>query len=153
MKMNAIAYTLISIAITCFVFIAFFNENNKKSVFRCSHSLSIDIIKYSGHVQFRTNTTYIYYRDGTGFKIDVGTMNVNGKNYILNRRYKTYYHRDGKNIDLIVAEVNKTNKDTAPEDVSLLQHNKKISYHTTIQRLYGGAYLIKVQGFPVAVCT
>lgn len=144
---------ILTIIVACLLFMFFLNNSNKKNVFRCSHELSIDMKKENKLVKFRTNTTYAYYKDGTGIKTDVGTMDLDGRIYTINRRYDINYHTDGKIIDVVVVGVHKSNKDTAPKDETLLENNEKINYHTTIQSIFGGAYLIKIQGYPVAVCT
>jgi hypothetical protein len=153
MKKNLSIYLPILTIIACILFILITNDSAKKNAFQCSHELSIDMKKQNKLVKFRTHTTYTYYKDGTGTKTDVGIMDLNGQVYTINRRYEINYHIEGNVIDAVVVGVSKSNKDTAPQDETLLENNERINYHTIIQRLFGGAYLMQIQGYPVAVCT
>ncbi len=155
MKINTIIYILLSIAtvIVCANLFSSLNEGSKKVAFQCTQTLMIDMKKNSEFVKFRTNTRYIFFNDGTGVKSDVGTMSVDEKVYVIYRNYISDYHLEGKTVNVTVKDVNKVSKDTAPANESLLQINKDITYHITISKLRGGAYLLKVQDLPIAVCT
>jgi len=153
MNKRYLSFTMLaSVFLLSIVYIV--NAYHKKTVLRCSHALSIDIEKDSELVTFRTNTAYIYYSDNSGIKVDLGTMNIGKKNHTLNRSYQFTYNLDNKVVESVFTEVHKSYNDTAPEYESLLKSDRKIIYHITIERLNDdGAYLLKNQGFPIAVCS
>lgn len=155
MKIKTLVYITmsVSIIILCVFLASLINKGNKKVVFQCVHTLIIDMKKKSGLVKFRTNTKYVYYNNGTTVKSDVGTMSADGVVSVIYRDYISNYHLDGNIISFTVQDVKKAKKDTAPDNESLLQADKKITYHATISKLPGDAYLLKLQGFPIAVCT
>lgn len=155
MKNNIKLYIPLTITAAFLLFLSFniINDNIKRQVFHCSHNLSIDINKESKIVKFRTKTEYTYFNDGSGIKVDLGTMSIDGKEYILNRRYIIKYYISSDNIYITIVNIIKSQNDTAPTDESLLQINKQIDSRMKIHVLFGGAYLINVQGYPVAVCT
>ncbi|OQV35968.1 hypothetical protein BV901_10355 [Serratia nematodiphila] len=153
MKNKTLTYISVAIMIISTIIIYLANNQSKKIVFRCSHTLIIDMKKNSEIVKFKTNTKYTYYNNSTAIKSDVGTMSINESTYVIYRNYISNYYLDGKTINYTVKDVNKTSKDTAPKNESLLQANKDIIHHITISKIHGNVYLIKAQEFPIAVCT
>ncbi|MBU5412434.1 hypothetical protein [Serratia ureilytica] len=155
MKSKTLIYIPVSILTLIFLAVlhSLINEDSQKVEFQCSHTLMIDMKKNAEFVKFRTNTKYIYFNNGTAVKSDVGTMSVDDKVYVIYRNYISDYRLDGKTVSFTVKEVHKASKDNAPKNESLLQTNKDIVYHMTISKLHGGAYLLKTQGLPIAVCT
>lgn len=148
---------LIVILLLSSLFIALSN-NSKKQLLKCYGNAST-LREDENHIESKLNirTSIFLYNNGEGILAQIGSLNINNTNYIIDRTHKIYYS-DNDNDGLYTMETSnmiKRARDNLPEDIStpyILLGEKSTHLYVNVTKLVDGLYLFKESNIPLLLC-
>lgn len=148
---------LIAIILLSSFFIVISNKE-KKLLLKCYGNAST-LREDGNHIESKLNirTSIFLYNNGQGILAQVGSLNINNNNYIIDRTHKIYYS-DDDNDGIYTMEINnliKREGDTLTDDISIpynLLGEKSAHLYVSITKPVDGLYLFKESNIPLFLC-